>query len=62
MITKKGLLPKRLRPYKNEIYYDLWEKYKGPPYTLLMTDLCNILRCTVSQFYKIVKRETERRK
>ncbi len=59
MKPKRKLLPKRLRPYKNEIYYDLWEKYKG---TLMMSDLTEILRCTVSQFHKIVKRETEQRK
>lgn len=59
MTEKKGLLPKRLRPYKNKIYYNLWKKYKS---SLSMTDLSDILRSTVSQFHKIVKRETELRK
>ena len=49
---------KRLQPYKFKIYNELWEKYKGQ---LTMEDLAEILNCPLSSYYRIIKKEYEKR-
>lgn len=52
-------ISRRLSKYRSEIYKSSWEKYKSE---LSMSDLCEILKVGLSQFYKIVTKSDEKDK
>lgn len=56
-MANKTLLPRRLIPYRQRIFKLIWNQYKGD---LTMTEVSEILRYQVSQFYKIISKRKKK--
>ncbi len=56
-MANKTLLPRRLISYRQRIFKLIWKEYKGD---LTTTEISEILRYQVSQFYKIISKRKKK--